>query len=475
MAVIEAATGALFDRLARHKTLGGAPREEHAWLIEHGRLRLFGAGEMIAAKDTPISSMFVLFKGHVTIRVDRGAGPRTVLEWWGGDVHGTLPYSRMGRPPGNSIAEEPTEVLDIPREHFPEMIRACPAITAVLVHVMLDRARVFTSSDLHDEKMLSLGRLAAGLAHELNNPASAASRSAHVLAGAFRDADTASFALGAANLSAAQRDAIQCVRDVCLSAPVGVVRTPLERADREDEIATWLADHGANTAAAVLLAETAVSRDALDTLAATLAGEPLDAALRWIAAGCNMRSLVLEIEGATSRIDQLVGVIKRWTYMDHQGGAEVVHVSDGLRDTVAMLSAKARDKSVSMTFDLDAELPPVRAHGSELNQVWVNLLDNAIYAAPESGSVTISARHELERVVVAIVDDGGGIAPEIMGRIFDPFFTTKPVGQGTGMGLEITQRLVRRNSGEIFVESRPGRTEFRLTFPVAEGEASVAR
>ncbi|MEP7345363.1 MAG: HAMP domain-containing sensor histidine kinase, partial [Gemmatimonadaceae bacterium] len=429
----------------------------------------FAVGDVVADKEIPLSSMFIIFTGHLAIRVDSGAGPRRVLEWFGGDVSGTLPYSRMGRPPGNSVAEEPIEALEVPSKYFSELTVACPTVTAGCVHAMLDRARAFKASDLQDEKMVSLGRLSAGLAHELNNPASAASRSAHVLERAFLDADEASMALGASNLNASQRSAIQDARNSCLATPASVSRTPLERADREEEIVQWLTDHGADCATADSLAETVVSKNALDELAAALDGPVLDAALRWIAAGCTVRSLVFEIERATSRIDQLVGVMKRWSYMDNLSSAEVVDVLGGLSDTVELLSNKAGEKGVTVTLDFSPRLPRVRAYGGELNQIWINVLQNAIDAAPQGGHVTISGSLELERVVVRIIDDGPGIPPEIMGRIFDPFFTTKPVGKGTGMGLEITQRLVRRNSGEVTVESSPGHTEFRLSFPVVPG------
>jgi signal transduction histidine kinase len=465
----------LLERLAQHRLIGGAPRKEHEWLIAHSEFQIYEAGEALVQKGDPMRLMFVLLSGHASIRVDRGAGPRKVLEWRGGEISGVLPYSRMQFSPGDTSLEERTELLAVERAHFPEMIRECPFITDCAVHIMLDRARAFNSSDLHDEKMLSLGKLSAGLAHELNNPASAASRSARQLSDALAEADAASRALGAANLTAEQRAVLDGARETCLIVPLTAVLTPLERSDREEEFAEWLDDHGADNAAASSLADTSAGLDLLDRLAAALDGPALHAAVRWIAAGCTVRSLAREIEQASTRIYDLVAAIKRFTYMDHQSVAEATDLSQGLTDTLSVMLAKARSKSVRVETHIQPGLPRVRAFGGELNQVWTNLIDNAIDAVPIDGKVTVTARRELDRVVVSVVDNGGGIPESIRSRIFDPFYTTKPVGQGTGLGLDIAQRLVRRHEGEIAVESRPGRTEFRVSFPIAtDGVAAPA-
>src|SRR5512144_22171 len=163
----------LVNRLAEHKTLGAAPREELAWLAAHGVLRQLGDGDLIAAAGAPVEGLFVVLTGHVAHFVDRGAGRHKVMEWRAGDVTGVLPYSRLVNAPGDSMAQEPTEILVVARDRLPALIRDCHQVTSILVHKMLDRARVFTSSGLHDEKMVALGKLSAGLAHELNNPVSA--------------------------------------------------------------------------------------------------------------------------------------------------------------------------------------------------------------------------------------------------------------------------------------------------------------
>ena len=460
----------VIDKLSRHRTLGAAPREELAWLASHGSLRSLAPGTLIAEKGVPIEGMWVVLSGHIAIFVDRGAGPNKVMEWREGDVTGVLPYSRVVDPPGSTIAQEPTEVLFIRRDVLPEMIRECHQATSILVHTMLDRTRAFTSSDLHDEKMISLGKLSAGLAHELNNPAAAIERSALLLEERLDEAERAARTLGASRLSEQQLAAIDAVRASCLAKGVLGVLSPIQQAEREDAIADWLAHRVLDTAIAGPLAETSVTLDALDRIAAEVGGPPLDAVLRWAAAGCSVRGLAAEIQEAAIRISGLVTAIKGFTHMDQATIAAPLELAPNLTNTVAVLRSKARKKSVAVAITVEPDLPRVRGFGGELNQIWANLIDNALDAAPQAGHVEVTAAREHGRVVVRVVDDGPGIAAEIRDRIFDPFFTTKPVGHGTGLGLDIVRRLVIHNDARIDVESRPGRTEFRVSLPIAAGE-----
>jgi signal transduction histidine kinase len=456
----------LIDRLAQHKTLGAAPGEELAWLAAHGTLRRLDAGEVLSHKGVPVEGLYIVLAGHVILSVDRGAGPQKMIEWRAGDVSGVLPYSRLTTPPGDAIAQEPTDILALPRDQLRAMTQECFEVTSILVHTMLDRARLFTSSDLQNEKMISLGKLSAGLAHELNNPASAIERSAALLQDSLEEAEATTHALGAARLSDAQLAAVDAARAACLAKAAQGVRSPVARADREEKIADWLADHGLDMDAAEALADTEVTFEALDQLAATVQGPTLGAVLRWAAAGCAVRSLAAEIQDAAMRISGLVTAIKGFTHMDQAMVAEPVDLGPNLGNTVAVLKSKAREKSVSVAIEVQAGLPLVRGFAGELNQVWGNLIDNALDAAPESGCVEVLARREGQSVVVCIVDNGPGIPAPIRERIFDPFFTTKPVGLGTGLGLDIVRRLVRHNDGTIEVESEPGRTEFRVTLPI---------
>jgi signal transduction histidine kinase len=453
------------DLIARLKELSffsGIPDGELEWLTSHARFTKRAAGEIAARKGEHIGDLWIVFSGHLAIRVDRGAGLHRVMEWRTGDVGGILPYSRMSGPPGDTYFEETTELLLIHEKHFPEMIRECPVFTAKTVHIMLDRARTFNTSELQDEKMISLGKLAAGLAHELNNPASALVRSAKMLSESIIEADSASRVLGATVLNENGIKAIEQTRQACMAASTdrSHLPSPVEQADREDEFADWLALRNLNTAYAGPLAETAVSIKILDELANGMSGKGLEAAVRWIAAGCATQSLASDIERAATRIYELVAAIKRFTYMDNLAGPDSVDVEIGLRDTIRMVAAKAKLKSAAISLHVEPNLPRANANGGVLNQVWMNLIDNALDAISDSGRIDIRASREHDWIVVQVIDNGIGIPPEHIKRIFDPFFTTKPPGEGTGLGLDITRRLLRRYHGDISCNSRPGRTEF---------------
>jgi signal transduction histidine kinase len=458
----------LVDRLAEHKTLGAAPREELEWLVSHGALRHLNEGEVLSAKGVPVAGLFVVLTGHIAIFVDRGAGRHKVMEWRAGDVAGMLPYSRLVSPPGDSVAQEPSEILGVPRSDLVMLTRDCHEVTSLLVHTMLDRSRVFTSGGLHDEKMVSLGKLSAGLAHELNNPVSAIERSASLLESRLDDAEQTTHALDALRLSDLQLAAITAMRASCLETRAQGVLSPIQQTEREDAIASWLAAHGIDTAIAESLADTAVTLDALDRTAEVVRGSSLDAVLRWIAAGCSVRGIATEIQEAAMRISGLVAAVKGFTHMDQATVAEPVDLTSSLGNTVAVLKSKARSKAVAIVVGVEPNLPRVRGFVGELNQIWANLIDNALDAVPESGRVEVTANYERQRVIVRVVDNGPGIPADIRDRLFEPFFTTKPVGKGTGLGLDIVQRLVSHNDAEIEVETAAGRTEFRVVLPLVD-------
>jgi signal transduction histidine kinase len=462
----------LVDRLAAHQTVGAAPREELEWLAAHGFLWHLDEGAVVVAAGTPVKGLWIVLTGCLAIFVDRGAGRHKVMEWRAGDVSGALPYSRMVNSPGESIAQEPTDLLVISRDQLPALIRECHQVTSILVHKMLDRARVFTSSGLHDEKMISLGKLSAGLAHEMNNPVSAIERSAALLKERLEEAEAATRALGAARLTDAQLAAIDEVQASCLATRAPGILSPIQQAEHEGAIGDWLTAHGLSDAIAGPLAETAVTIDALDRIAEAVQGAPLGAVLRWAATGCSVRAIASEIQDAAMRISGLVSAIKGFTHMDQAAVAEPVDLVSSLGNTVTVLKSKARSKSVSVAVQIEPGLPRVRGFVGELNQIWANLIDNALDAAPEGGRVEVTAARHHSRVAVRVIDNGPGIPEATRARVFEPFFTTKPVGKGTGLGLDIVRRLASHNDAEVEVESRPGRTEFRVSLPIAEAESA---
>lgn len=461
-------TQELVDLLASHRTIGLAPREELAWIATHSTVRHIEPKEVVSRPTEIVAGLYILLSGRMSIYVDRGTGRRKVMEWQAGEVTGVLPYSRTLYPPGETIVDEPGDVVTITREDLPELIHHCKEVTAMLVHVMIDRARRFTSTDLRNEKTISLGKLAAGLAHELNNPASAAVRDAKSLAGALDAAEEAARGLGGAGLTSTQIAEVNDVRDSCLTSMNQPPQSGLMLADREDAIAEWLSINALHTGLAEELAKTPITIAALDRLRRVLEGTALDAALHWIAGGYAARSLVVNIERATSRIHALVAAVKGFTHMDRALDVEPVDIPRGLTDTVALLEGKAKAKYVGIALSTEPGLPPIHGISVEVNQIWMNLVDNAIDAAPSGGHVTVRALRDGDSVIVSVVDDGSGIPAEIREEIFDPFFTTKSIGEGTGLGLDIVRRIVQMHNGDIEVNSRSGHTEFRVRLPVAE-------
>lgn len=457
----------LVDQLQMHKTLRTAPREELLWIVAHSTLRTVQPGEVLSRKGEVIDALYIILKGHLSHHVDRGTGRRKVMEWRGGEVTGMLPFSRTWGAPGDTIAEEHSEILMLPRKQVSEMIHACYECTTLLVHVMTDRTRLWTKADLNDERVLSMSKLAAGLAHELNNPSSAAVRGAKSLPEVLKAIDETSRVLGAMHLSDEQLSELNAVKDICLAAIGRTSYTAIEFSEREDTLAGWLADHHATGEAAEALAKTTVTVESLERLANSLKGATLDAALRWIAAGCAARALSAEIEKSTSRIHSLVSAVKGFTQMDRAQTLTDVDIRKGISDTMVLLEGKAKRKSARLTLEADPGLPKVLGYAAECNQIWEKLIDNALDAISISGCVSVRAELQGLFVKVSVSDDGPGIPDAIKGKIFDPFFTTKPVGQGTGLGLDIARRLVQLHDGELDVESRPGNTTFCVTLPVA--------
>ncbi len=463
----------IVDRLAALPLLSSVPRNELEWLVARGELRTFEVGTTLSTTNEPIDEMSIVIAGRVGLYMDKAGGLRKALEAVRGHVLGTIPYSRIQSSPGTVIVEEDATTFVLNQRHFPDLIRECMGLTAALVHHMLDRTRTYRSVQLNDDRLQSLGRLASGFAHELNNPASAAARTAQSLIKILDEEQRAARELAAARLSDAQLAVVDAIRSEC--GRTAQLRGALEAADREDDIAEWLTRHGIEPVAAEALAASDVTIAALDRLAAALPPEALGIATRWIASGCAARVASRQIEAATGRIHDLVHAVKGFTFMDREGVPEEVDVARGLADTLAMLETKARAKSVTVHLETAADLPRVHGFGSEINQVWSMLVDNALDAVGDEGHVTITATARGDSVVVRVADDGAGIPEEIQARIFDPFFTTKPVGHGTGLGLDMARRIVHLHRGDIEFTSQPGRTVFRVRFPVAGTKVTAAK
>lgn len=460
-------TDGVVDTLKSIPTYAAVPQGELEWLAARATIIDLAAGEMLRDIDEPIDDMWILLTGRISayVRKAGGASWRKFFEVGPGYCLGVMPYSRMRTSPVRIVIEDDASVLAVSQTHFPELVRDCQELTAALVHHMLDRARDYRTAQVHDERMQSLGRLAAGLAHELNNPASGATSHARSLAGLLDELQAASRALAAAHLSDDQLTALDGIRILCVDT--GKPRSSIELADREDEFSEWLEQRAIDSTLASGLANANVTVAAFEDLARVLPDSALGIAIRWAASDAAVRRAAGEIMTATNRIHALVGAVKGFTFMDREGVPERVDLARGLADTVAVLESKARAKAVHVRVETAADLPTIFAYGSELNQVWEKLIDNAIDAVRTQGNVTVTATRRGDSVVVRVIDDGPGVPEEHRARIFDPFFTTKPVGQGTGLGLDVARRCAQLNDGDIDFTSQPGHTVFRVRLPVA--------
>jgi signal transduction histidine kinase len=456
----------LADRLAAFDALKDVPRAEVQWLVDSGALRRFTRGEIVLRKGEDARQLLIILTGRIVVTFEHGTGHRHAIATTAGNLTGLLPYSRLTRALGDVVSDEETDSLVIDRDQLPELIHECPTITTRLVHTMVDRARVFAGIDWQDEKLLSLGRLAAGLAHELGNPASAAARSAKLLTPTLRELGDAAFAVSAAQPTLEQYELITALIDRSQRAATASALSPLERSAREETLANWLQACGADPMVAEACAEHGLTVADLDRLAGALPRTLFDAALRWIAVAITSAELAANVEQSANRIHELVSAVKRFTYVDRAAAPEPTDVGRALGDTVAILASKAREKSIQVTLDIAPDLPLVSANSAALNQVWSNLLENALDAAPRSGAVLVDAARQETTIVVRVIDDGPGITPEVQQRMFDPFFTTKKIGEGSGLGLDIARRVVRALEGQIDVDTRPGRTEFRVSLPL---------
>jgi len=353
------------------------------------------------------------------------------------------------------------------KNDFWPMLSACPSVARQIFRTMATRVRNIEGYSQQREKLASLGTMAAGLAHELNNPATAARRASAHLRQVVEDVQSFACELHQRltpeefqHLIDASHSALARVAQ---SAPIDSVT----RSDREDEVAKSLEQQGVADGwkLAPAFVNAGLDGQELMVLAAKLPDEALRFAFGWLEARLSLNSLLNEVDGSTTRIAELVKAVKSYSHMDKSPMQEV-DVHEGIESTLTMLGHKL--KNVSVTRKFDRAVPRIMAYGGELNQVWTNLIDNAIDAVKGTGNICIATFLDDDQVMVEIADNGSGIPPEVQAHIFEPFYTTKAVGSGTGLGLVISNRIVAdRHGGEIEFESHPGETRFKVRLPVS--------
>jgi signal transduction histidine kinase len=441
-------------------TLADLPAAAIEWLAAHMEVIRLDSGEVLVEEGAPAEHMFVLFEGELHGQRDHG----TVFVLTAPHISGMLPYSRLKTFPAAIRAVSPVRGARMAATLFPEMLERFPELGQRLVGIMSDRIRENTRQDQQREKLMSLGKLSAGLAHELNNPAAAARRAAESLREAVSRLREVNSRLDQQQLSPAQRALLPRFEQDWLS--VHRSADALEQSDREQALGEWLEQRGVRDAwsIAASLAEAGLDAARLKEIGGQFPAEAIADILSRFSSSLQVGRLVEEIESATSRISDLVRAVKEYSYMD-QGPIQEIDIHQGLDSTLLILKHQLK-RGVTVVREYDRALPKICARASELNQVWTNLIDNAIDAMEGKGELRIRTARELEYLLVEFVDSGSGIAPQIRDRIFDPFFTTKQVGDGSGLGLDVVRRIVHGHHGEVRFESRPGETKFQVRLPL---------
>lgn len=466
-----AAARSLVDDLRKVEVFVDLPDEQLTWLAEHLEVLRFQPGEVAGREGDPLDHLAVILEGE--LRFQRGSGAdEMIFRGFAGQVTGLLPYSRLTHYVGTSRAVLPTRIARLHRSLFPEMLQRLPLLGQRLVSIMADRIRETARIETQRDKLVALGKLSAGLAHELNNPAAAAQRATASLRETLETVRDASIRLARHAIPAEQRELITRFEREAGQAQ-NTLADPLAQSDREERIVAWLEAHHVPDAwkIAPAIADAGVEISKLESLAGHVNDEVLSDAITRIASLLNIAKLIDEIEISTRRITDLVQAVKEYSYMD-QAAMKEVDLHQGLENTLTILNHKLKG-GITVVREYDEALPQICAFGGELNQIWTNLMANAIEAMHGKGELRVRTARELDRVLVEIGDNGPGISPDVLPHIFEPFFTTKGVGQGTGLGLDMTCRILRNHHGEIRVSSHPGDTRFQVFLPLTQPKSTA--
>ena len=443
------------------------PEADLDWLASVAEERAYEAGAKPFNRGDKAEEMLVVLDGAFQITSIQNGQSLPFGTVRAGEISGLLPFSRMTSFAGEGEVIEDARIAAIHKDRFWEMLERMPEVGQRLVGRMTDRVRESSRLDQQREKMLALGKLSAGLAHELNNPAAAIRRGAADLRERFAMLMPLVSRLVGHGLSPDQVEAARAAFQTCVAPTPGSL-SALDRSAREDDLADWLEAHGVPQAYVVaeVLAEEGATPEALDRLAGTVPEAALGDVVLWIEKGMAVDRLVGEIERSAGRISDLVASVKGYSHMDQAGERQSTDVHAGLDQTLTMLGHSVKEKSLSVERAYGDDVPEVCVYPGEINQVWTNLLDNAIDAAPEGGRLGIATRVEGRLVCVDISDDGAGIPADALERIWEPFYTTKDPGAGTGLGLDVVQRIVAQHEGRVDVASEPGRTTFTVCLPI---------
>ena len=452
------------------EALQEVPDKQLSWLIENSLHYTVNEGGFLFKPGEPITGMHIIVQGKVKLYILQEHLKRELAVFSDKDITGYLPYSRGKIAIGCAEYMTDSQMMTFPIEKTFEMIRDHFELTQALVHVMSNRVREFTAMKQQNEKMMALGKLSAGLAHELNNPASAILRDSQLLKKHLQLQPETFKSVVAIQMNPEQIDHVNVELFRILSEKKTAHVTLRQRSNKEDEITEWFEENQIDNEADMAgnFVDFGFTPDDLVSVRSHIPDQFLSPVFNWINSNLITGKIVEDIENASERISNIVCSVKTFTHMDRGQDKQLADIHTGIRNTLTMLGHKMRKGNIILVDEYDTTLPQINAMVGELNQVWTNIIDNALDAmeANKKGTLTIRTAKDHDGVQVFIGDDGPGIPQEFLSRIFDPFFTTKEIGKGTGMGLEVVHRIISQHHGSVGVKSQPGHTEFIVCLPL---------
>ncbi|MEO8416625.1 MAG: ATP-binding protein [Ginsengibacter sp.] len=451
-------------------TLKEVPAGQLQWWIDNSRVYELEEQDYLFRTGEPANGTHVILDGRIHMFLNQSNGTRTIGFSEAKDITGYLPFSRGLVSTVNGQVVEKLTVMTYPIERMKELINGHFELTQALVHIMTSRVRNFTALQQQNEKMMALGKLSAGLAHELNNPAAAIVRGSVSLRKHLQLSPETFKKVMEIKVTPGDVDKVNNKMFQVLGRKDLPVLTLMQKTAMEEKFADCLENLSVENSQEISenFVEYGFTCDDMDEFAGIISRQYLSPILNWINNNLVTEKMVDDIQESSQRIEKLVNSIKNFTHMDRGADKVFTDIHSGIKNTLTMLEYKFKRGNVTLQENYDLKLPPVKAFVGELNQVWTNLIDNALDAMEvnKNGILQIQTSREKDNVIISISDNGPGIPKEIKDSIFDPFFTTKEIGKGTGLGLDVVNRIVEQHNGRIQVNSVPGKTSFIICFPI---------
>ncbi|WP_422354103.1 sensor histidine kinase [Roseivirga pacifica] len=457
------------DLIASFPAFEEVPLEQIAWMVERGEYLEIKAGEVFYKRGDPVDKLTILLEGLAAFRMEQNGQYKEMIRFVKGDITGALPYSRAFSGNANGAILSDSKIFTLNKSHFQDLVSECHDLAAMLVHRMTDRVRDMVRLQQQNEKLMALGKLSAGLAHELNNPAAAIVRSSETLQKHLGTVPDKLKRMMTLEITDEQIDQINVIVFGKLNRTDSKPLSMLEKSSLEDDLVDWLEGNGYGDCYMLseTLADYGFSPTDLQNMKEEVGPKQLPMLMEWIDNVLTTQRMIGEIKEASNRISSLVNSVKSYSHMDRANEMEATNVHQGILNTLTILNHKIKQNRVDVVDNLAENIPMISASPGELNQVWTNVIDNALDAMEETGgTLAITSWVDGDSIKVTIADSGSGIPADIQDRIFEPFFTTKDIGKGTGLGLETVKLIVDKHKGSIKLNSNTEGTTFEFCFPI---------